>query len=49
MDKPVKSGSKKVYSAPVLTKYGTVQALTQKVGLTGNSDHGRRLKIRTHF
>jgi hypothetical protein len=49
MDKPVKSGPKKPYSSPVLTVYGTVQALTQKVGIQGQSDHGVRLKFRTHF
>jgi len=49
MDKPAKRGGKKPYSSPVLTVYGTVQALTRKVGLSGQSDHGSRLKVRTHF
>jgi hypothetical protein len=49
MDKPAKGGTKKPYSSPVLTVYGTVQALTQKVGLSGTSDGGTRLKVRTHF
>ncbi len=49
MDKPAKRGTKKPYSSPVLTVYGTVQALTQKVGASGNLDGGIRQKIKTHF
>jgi hypothetical protein len=49
MDKPAKRGTKKPYSSPVLTVYGTVQTLTQKVGPVGNLDNGIRQKIKTHF
>ena len=38
MKKPVKQGPKKPYSKPTLTVYGTVRALTQHVGHTGNTD-----------
>jgi hypothetical protein len=48
MDKPRKGGSKKAYSPPVLTVYGTVRELTKKVGLTQTSDAGRFPRIRTH-
>ncbi len=40
---------KKPYSSPILTVYGTVQALTQKVGLGGNRDNGMRLQVKTHM
>ena len=39
---------KKPYSSPILTVYGTVQALTQKVGNRGNSDGGGRQGVKTH-
>jgi hypothetical protein len=38
---------KKPYSAPALTVYGTVQELTQKVGLRKNPDNGRAPRVRT--
>ena len=41
MLKPVKRDNKKPYSSPLITVYGTVQELTQKVGLRGRTDHGR--------
>ena len=42
MLKPVKRDYKKPYSSPIITVYGTVQELTQKVsGLRGNNDGGR--------
>jgi len=47
MDERVKGGKKKPYSAPVLTVYGTVQQLTQKVVGTGKPDGqvtGRRIR-----
>ena len=34
---PVKRDNKKPYSSPVITVYGTVQELTQQVGLRGTS------------
>jgi hypothetical protein len=40
---------KKSYSSPILTVYGTVQALTQKVGQDGNIDHGTRQATKTHI
>jgi hypothetical protein len=49
MVKPVKDDAKKPYSSPVLTVYGTVQQLTQKVGLRRNRDGGAFPTIRTHF
>jgi hypothetical protein len=48
MLKPVKRDHKKPYSSPVMTVYGTVQELTQKVGLRGNKDGGRGLTSKTH-
>jgi hypothetical protein len=48
MGKPVNREPKKVYSSPVLTVYGTVQQLTQKVGLRRTSDGGAFPRIRTH-
>ncbi len=42
MLKPVKRDNKKPYSSPIITVYGTVQELTQKVGLRGS---GRRRTI----
>jgi hypothetical protein len=40
---------KKPYSAPILTIYGTVQELTQKVGLRKAPDGGRAPRVRTHI
>jgi hypothetical protein len=47
MGKFVKRSPKKPYSVPVLTVYGTVQELTQKVGLRKNPDGGRAPRVRT--
>jgi hypothetical protein len=49
MVKPVKRDFKKPYSSPKLTTYGTVQQLTQAVGLRRSSDGGRFPRIRTHM
>jgi hypothetical protein len=49
MLKPVKRDSKKPYSSPKLTIYGTVRQLTQKVGLRRASDGGRFPRIKTHM
>jgi len=50
MAKPVQRDVKKPYSSPLLTVYGTVQNLTQKVGLVRHTDGGRfpRLRTSTH-
>ena len=48
MLKPVKRDNKKPYSAPLITVYGTVQELTQKIGLRGTKDGGRFPSARTH-
>jgi hypothetical protein len=40
---------KKPYLSPILTVYGTVQALTQKIGRSGNSDNGTRQAVKTHI
>jgi hypothetical protein len=47
MQKPHQPPVKKPYQPPVLTVYGTVQKLTQKVGLHGKSDRGLIFRIRT--
>jgi hypothetical protein len=47
MDKPVKRDGKKPYTSPILTVYGTVQELTQKVGLRRARDGGRFPRFRT--
>jgi hypothetical protein len=49
MLKPVKRDSKKPYSFPKLTIYGTVRQLTQKVGLRQTADGGRFPRIKTHL
>jgi hypothetical protein len=49
MLKLVKRDSKKPYSSPILTVYGTVQELTQKQGLRKTSDGGRFPRIKTHI
>jgi hypothetical protein len=41
MLKPVERDNKKPYSSPMITVYGTVEELTKKVGIKGNSDGGR--------
>jgi hypothetical protein len=49
MLKPVKRDSKKPYSSPKLTIYGTVQQLTQKMGLRQNKDGGSFPRYKTHI
>jgi hypothetical protein len=50
MLKPAKRDPKKSYSSPILTTYGTVKQLTQKVGLRKTPDGGRQiLKMKTHM
>ena len=48
MGKPVKRETKKPYSQPTLTVYGTVRELTQKVGIRGTADGGRPGANKTH-
>jgi hypothetical protein len=48
MLKPVKRDNKKPYSSPIITVYGTVRELTQKVGLRRTSDGGNFPRARTH-
>jgi hypothetical protein len=48
MLKPVKRDNKKPYSSPIITKYGTVQELTQKVGGSQTQDGGVFPRVRTH-
>ncbi len=48
MPKPVKRDIKKPYSSPLITVYGTVRELTQKVGPRGTTDHGRFPRFATH-
>jgi hypothetical protein len=40
MAKPVKRETKKPYTKPTLTVYGTVRELTQRVGTHGTLDGG---------
>lgn len=47
MDKPEKADSKKAYSSPRLTVYGTVRDLTRDVGRHGAKDGGAAPTIRT--
>jgi len=47
MLKPAIREPKKPYSSPILTIYGTVRELTQKVGLRKSNDGGRFPKIKT--
>jgi hypothetical protein len=47
MRKPIERGSKRPYSSPILTVYGTVRELTQKVGLVRQRDGGRFPRVRT--
>jgi hypothetical protein len=42
MVKPVQTGSKKPYSSPKLTVYGTVRDLTHSHNTIGNRDNARR-------
>jgi hypothetical protein len=48
MLKPVKRDNKKPYSSPIITVYGTVRELTQKVGLRSRTDGGRFPRSKTH-
>jgi hypothetical protein len=48
MVEAVKRETKKPYSKPTLTVYGTVRELTQNQGGNGQSDGGGRLAPRTH-
>jgi hypothetical protein len=48
MPKQVIREIKKPYSAPALTIYGTVQELTQTVGLRKTRDGGGFPNIKTH-
>jgi hypothetical protein len=41
MFKPVKREPKKPYSSPIITRYGTVQELTQSQRGSRGNDHGR--------
>jgi hypothetical protein len=47
MRKDIERGKKKPYLSPILTVYGTVRDLTQKVGLVRNRDGGRFPRVRT--
>jgi hypothetical protein len=47
MDKPAKPETKKPYSKPTLSDYGTVRELTKTVGFSGNADGGRTGRNRT--
>jgi hypothetical protein len=48
MVKSVKRETKKPYSKPTLTVYGTVRELTQRRGTRGRLDGGGRRTPRTH-
>ena len=48
MVKPVKRETKKPYSKPTLTVYGTVKELTQTRGVRGKLDGGGARTPRTH-
>jgi hypothetical protein len=47
MRKSVERGAKKPYTPPILTVYGTVRELTQRVGLRRQRDGGRFPRVRT--
>jgi len=49
MVKPVQTGSKKPYSTPKLTVYGTVHQLTKSHATRGNRDNTRRPATFTRF
>ncbi len=48
--RPNSTNDKRAYHRPVLTVYGTVWQLTQRIGRHGNSDstHPFGLRVRTH-
>jgi hypothetical protein len=48
MDKTVKRETKKPYSKPTLTAYGSVKELTQNRGTRGRIDGGGRANPRSH-
>jgi hypothetical protein len=48
MVKAVKRETKKPYSKPTLTVYGTLKELTQNRGFRGRADGGGRRAPRTH-
>jgi hypothetical protein len=48
MLKPVKRDNKKPYSPPIITVYGTVRELTQKVGVRRHNDAGAFPRNKTH-
>jgi len=48
MGKTVERETKKPYSKPTLTVYGTVKELTQNRGTRGKPDGGGRRNPRTH-
>ena len=48
MGKSAKRETKKPYSKPTLTVYGTVRELTQSRGARGQIDGGGRANPRTH-
>lgn len=49
MAKPVQTGTKKPYSSPKLTVYGTIRELTQSHATTGNRDNRRIPHTFTRF
>lgn len=49
MVKPLIRDTKKPYSSPAITVYGTVQELTKKIGLGGNPDGGGFPRSQTHL
>ena len=48
MLKPVKRDNKKPYSSPIITVYGTVQELTQKVSGTEQQRRWKFPRVKTH-
>lgn len=49
MRKTINRKSKKAYSPPSLTAYGTVRELTRMVGMHGTKDGGTRNRARTRI
>lgn len=49
MVKPLERDTKKPYSSPIITIYGTVQELTKKIGLGGSQDGGVFPRNFTHI
>lgn len=49
MAKPAIQGTKKPYSSPIITVYGTVRELTQKVFGSKGRDSGHAPRNHTHF